>query len=91
MFHTEPLLPSLTAGLLFYKPFSLKKKSKMKHLCIFLLQVIHLWFEEFALEDTQLCTGDFVTLRDALGTIGKSHIKQTSIQPQEEEEVVFLK
>ncbi|KAE8300288.1 Bone morphogenetic protein 1-like protein [Larimichthys crocea] len=33
--------------------------------------VIHLWFEEFALEDTQLCTGDFVTLRDALGTIGK--------------------
>lgn len=46
------------------------EKRKMKHLCIFLLQVIHLWFEEFALEDTQLCTGDFITLQDSLGTIG---------------------
>ncbi|KAF7223607.1 tolloid-like protein 2 [Nothobranchius furzeri] len=34
-------------------------------------KVIHLWFEEFALEDTQLCTADFITLRDTLGTIGK--------------------
>ncbi|XP_051241548.1 ovochymase-2 [Dicentrarchus labrax] len=34
-------------------------------------KLIHLWFEEFALEATQLCTGDFVTLRDSLGTIGK--------------------
>ncbi|XP_007562022.2 ovochymase-2 [Poecilia formosa] len=34
-------------------------------------KVIHLWFEEFALEKTQLCTADLVTLRDALGTIGK--------------------
>ncbi|KAJ0033684.1 hypothetical protein NQD34_000791, partial [Periophthalmus magnuspinnatus] len=34
-------------------------------------KVIHLWFEEFALEETQLCTGDFVTLRDSLGVIGK--------------------
>lgn len=33
--------------------------------------MIHLWFEEFALEDTQLCTGDFITLRDSLGVIGK--------------------
>ncbi|XP_040043305.2 ovochymase-2 isoform X2 [Gasterosteus aculeatus] len=34
-------------------------------------KVIHLWFEEFALEDTQLCMSDFITLRDSLGTIGK--------------------
>ncbi|XP_017289814.1 cubilin [Kryptolebias marmoratus] len=34
-------------------------------------KVIHLWFDEFALEDTQLCTADFITLRDTLGTIGK--------------------
>uniref|UniRef100_A0A3Q1C976 Ovochymase 2 n=1 Tax=Amphiprion ocellaris TaxID=80972 RepID=A0A3Q1C976_AMPOC len=34
-------------------------------------KVIHLWFEEFALEDTQQCTGDLVTLRDSLGIIGK--------------------
>ncbi|KAF0037285.1 hypothetical protein F2P81_010159 [Scophthalmus maximus] len=34
-------------------------------------KVIHLWFEEFALEDTMLCTGDFITLRDSLGVIGK--------------------
>ncbi|CAN9510288.1 unnamed protein product [Ophioblennius macclurei] len=34
-------------------------------------KVIHLWFEDFALEDTQLCTADFVTLRDSLGVIGK--------------------
>ncbi|XP_029008026.1 ovochymase-2 [Betta splendens] len=34
-------------------------------------KVIHLWFEEFALEETQLCGADFVTLRDSLGNIGK--------------------
>ncbi|XP_047430814.1 ovochymase-2 [Mugil cephalus] len=34
-------------------------------------KVIHLWFEEFALEETQLCTADFITLRDSLGVIGK--------------------
>ncbi|KAK5608458.1 hypothetical protein CRENBAI_025007, partial [Crenichthys baileyi] len=34
-------------------------------------KVIHLWFVEFALEENQLCTADFVTLRDTLGTIGK--------------------
>uniref|UniRef100_A0A3Q1JVK3 Ovochymase 2 n=1 Tax=Anabas testudineus TaxID=64144 RepID=A0A3Q1JVK3_ANATE len=34
-------------------------------------KVIHLWFEEFALEDTQLCIADFITLRDSLGIIGK--------------------
>uniref|UniRef100_A0A8C5G6K9 Ovochymase-2-like n=1 Tax=Gouania willdenowi TaxID=441366 RepID=A0A8C5G6K9_GOUWI len=34
-------------------------------------KVIQLWFEEFALEDTQLCTADFITLRDNLGIIGK--------------------
>ncbi len=41
---------------------------------MFLLQVIHLWFEEFALEETDLCTGDAVKLRDSLGSIGKSCI-----------------
>lgn len=44
----------------------------MKHLCIFLLQVIHLWFEDFALEDSQACTRDFITLQDSLGIIGKT-------------------
>uniref|UniRef100_A0A672HRX5 Zgc:154142 n=1 Tax=Salarias fasciatus TaxID=181472 RepID=A0A672HRX5_SALFA len=34
-------------------------------------KVIHLWFEEFALEDTEVCSADFVTLRDSLGIIGK--------------------
>ncbi|XP_068177209.1 ovochymase-2 [Antennarius striatus] len=34
-------------------------------------KVIHLWFEDFALEDTKLCTGDAVTLQDSLGIIGK--------------------
>ena len=43
----------------------------MKHVCMLLLQVIHLWFEEFALEDTELCTADFITLGDTVGDIGK--------------------
>ncbi|XP_010795702.1 tolloid-like protein 2 [Notothenia coriiceps] len=34
-------------------------------------KVIQLWFEEFAVEDTELCTSDFITLRDSLGIIGK--------------------
>ncbi|KAM8772707.1 ovochymase-2 [Acanthopagrus schlegelii] len=34
-------------------------------------KVIHVWFDDFALEDSQSCTGDFVTLQDSLGTIGK--------------------
>ncbi|XP_029285789.1 tolloid-like protein 2 [Cottoperca gobio] len=34
-------------------------------------KVIQLWFEEFSLEETQLCTSDFITLRDSLGIIGK--------------------
>ncbi|XP_061536464.1 ovochymase-2 [Phycodurus eques] len=34
-------------------------------------KVIALRFEEFALEDTNLCTADFITLRDSLGVIGK--------------------
>ncbi|KAG7250406.1 hypothetical protein CRUP_026288 [Coryphaenoides rupestris] len=37
-------------------------------------KVIQLWFEEFALEDTHLCMGDFVTLRDSLGIIGKEKL-----------------
>lgn len=46
----------------------------MKHLGMFLLQVIHLCFEDFALEDTKLCMRDFIALRDSLGIIGKSCI-----------------
>ncbi|KAK7930543.1 hypothetical protein WMY93_006938 [Mugilogobius chulae] len=46
-------------------------KSCSWHITVEPNKVIHLWFEEFALEDTQLCTGDFVTLRDSLGVIGK--------------------
>lgn len=38
---------------------------------MFLLQVIQLWFQDFSVEDTQLCTSDFITLRDSLGIIGK--------------------
>lgn len=38
----------------------------------FFLQVIHLWFEDFSIEDSNTCEADFVTLKDELGTIGKS-------------------
>ncbi|XP_069086366.1 ovochymase-2-like [Pleurodeles waltl] len=34
-------------------------------------QVIHLWFEEFSLEDTLLCSGDHVAIRDNLAMLGK--------------------
>ncbi|XP_041837910.1 ovochymase-2 [Melanotaenia boesemani] len=34
-------------------------------------KVIHLWFEEFALEDTEHCTADFLMLRDTLTDIGR--------------------
>ncbi|KAK6494151.1 ovochymase-2 isoform X1 [Huso huso] len=34
-------------------------------------KVIQFWFEEFSLEDTSLCTGDSVTVRDNLGLLGK--------------------
>ncbi|KAJ8281431.1 hypothetical protein GJAV_G00067600 [Gymnothorax javanicus] len=34
-------------------------------------KVIHLWFEEFTLEETDLCSSDFLTVQDNLGTIGK--------------------
>ncbi|XP_056442205.1 ovochymase-2 [Gadus chalcogrammus] len=34
-------------------------------------KVIQLWFEEFALEDSDMCVSDFVTLRDSLGIMGK--------------------
>ncbi|XP_034043693.1 procollagen C-endopeptidase enhancer 1-like [Thalassophryne amazonica] len=46
-------------------------KSCAWHITVNPGKVIHLWFEEFALEDTQLCTADAVTLRDSLGVIGK--------------------
>ncbi|XP_061778961.1 ovochymase-2 [Nerophis lumbriciformis] len=34
-------------------------------------KVIALRWEEFALEDSHLCTADFITLRDSVGVIGK--------------------
>ncbi|XP_068445519.1 ovochymase-2 [Clinocottus analis] len=46
-------------------------KSCTWHITVDPDKVIQLWFEEFALEETQLCTADFITLRDSLGTIGK--------------------
>lgn len=51
-----------------------RKQRRMKHVIGFLLQVIHLWFEDFDLEETQLCMRDFITLQDSLGIIGKSGI-----------------
>eukprot|EP00066_Takifugu_rubripes_P022016 XP_011611282.1 PREDICTED: ovochymase-2-like [Takifugu rubripes] len=46
-------------------------KSCSWHITVDPDKVIHLWFEDFALEDTQLCTRDFITLQDSLGIIGK--------------------
>ncbi|XP_071378637.1 cubilin [Centroberyx affinis] len=46
-------------------------KSCVWHITVDPDKVIHLWFEEFALEDTKLCTADFITLKDTLGIIGK--------------------
>uniref|UniRef100_A0A3B4TUR0 Zgc:154142 n=1 Tax=Seriola dumerili TaxID=41447 RepID=A0A3B4TUR0_SERDU len=46
-------------------------KSCTWHITVDPDKVIHLWFEEFALEDTKLCTADFITVRDPLGIIGK--------------------
>ncbi|XP_059189819.1 ovochymase-2 [Centropristis striata] len=46
-------------------------KSCTWHITVDPDKVIQLWFEEFALEENQLCTSDFITLRDSLGTIGK--------------------
>lgn len=54
---------------LIWPPLNKKINEMMKHL--FCSQVISLWFEEFALEDTNLCTADFITLRDSLGVIGQ--------------------
>ncbi|KAJ8336200.1 hypothetical protein SKAU_G00395430 [Synaphobranchus kaupii] len=34
-------------------------------------KVIHLWFEDFSLEETDLCSSDFITVQDNLGIIGK--------------------
>ncbi|XP_061102877.1 tolloid-like protein 1 [Conger conger] len=34
-------------------------------------KVIHLWFEDFSLEETDVCSSDFVTIQDNLGIIGK--------------------
>ncbi|XP_062407656.1 ovochymase [Sardina pilchardus] len=44
-------------------------------------KVIHLWFEDFFIEDTATCSGDFVTLKDDLGIIGKfcGHVKPKPI------------
>ncbi|KAF7655501.1 hypothetical protein LDENG_00055110 [Lucifuga dentata] len=46
-------------------------KSCIWHITVDPDKVIHLWFEEFAVEENQLCTLDFITLRDSLGIIGK--------------------
>lgn len=36
-----------------------------------MFQVIHLWFEDFALEDSILCQSDSVSVKDDLGMIGE--------------------
>uniref|UniRef100_A0A3P8X1I7 Zgc:154142 n=1 Tax=Cynoglossus semilaevis TaxID=244447 RepID=A0A3P8X1I7_CYNSE len=46
-------------------------KSCTWHITVDPDKVVHLWFEEFALEEATLCTADFVTLRDSLGVIGR--------------------
>lgn len=39
---------------------------------IYMLQVIHLWFEDFSLGTDLFCTKDMVTLQDSLALIGKT-------------------
>uniref|UniRef100_A0A8C1YT96 Zgc:154142 n=1 Tax=Cyprinus carpio TaxID=7962 RepID=A0A8C1YT96_CYPCA len=34
-------------------------------------KVIHLWFEDFSIQDSNTCEADFITLKDELGIIGK--------------------
>ncbi|KAI1887407.1 hypothetical protein AGOR_G00189980 [Albula goreensis] len=34
-------------------------------------KVIHLWFEDFSLEETKLCSSDFITVQDNVGIIGR--------------------
>ncbi|KAL2098056.1 hypothetical protein ACEWY4_007263 [Coilia grayii] len=46
-------------------------KSCSWHITVEANKVIHLWFQEFSLEDTDTCWADFVTLKDDLGIIGK--------------------
>lgn len=70
IFHSGPLVSWLSAVHLSYQLPKLKMQ-EMKHLCMLLLQVIHLWFDDFALEDSHLCSRDFVTLRDDLGIMGE--------------------
>ncbi|CAM4474958.1 unnamed protein product [Leuciscus chuanchicus] len=41
------------------------------HITVEANKVIHLWFEDFSIEDSNTCEADFVTLKDGLGTIGK--------------------
>ena len=53
-------------------------------------QVIQLWFEEFALEDTHLCMADFVTLRDSLGIIGKEALVSHSSGKDEGDTKTFI-
>lgn len=58
----------------------------------FSFQVIHLWFEDFSIEDSNTCEADVVTLKDELGTIGEScaeggrHIGKTNSLPCRESE-----
>nr|XP_046272112.1 tolloid-like protein 2 [Scatophagus argus] len=67
-------------------------KSCAWHITVDPGKVIHLWFEEFALEDTQLCTGDFITLRDSLGIIGKycGYIKPKAVVSLTNQLTVFF-
>ncbi|XP_063074737.1 ovochymase-2 [Engraulis encrasicolus] len=46
-------------------------KSCSWHITVEANKVIHLWFEEFSLQETDTCWADFVTLKDDLGIIGK--------------------
>ncbi len=38
----------------------------------FFFQAIHLWFEDFSIQDSNTCEADFITLKDELGIIGES-------------------
>ncbi|XP_030644095.1 ovochymase-2 [Chanos chanos] len=46
-------------------------KSCSWHITVATDKVIHLWFQDFSLEDSDICAADSITLRDSLGIIGK--------------------
>uniref|UniRef100_A0A673NE00 Ovochymase 2 n=1 Tax=Sinocyclocheilus rhinocerous TaxID=307959 RepID=A0A673NE00_9TELE len=41
------------------------------HITVEANKVIHLWFEDFSIQDSNTCEADFITLKDELGIIGK--------------------